>query len=155
MKKITLFGSLLIVMLLLVVISIPATISQNAISEEINRGKALIAFIYLELDPNSPEVTKIIYNHNKIPVGFLTNIDITVTDPNDEDGEWFMIAPFIRSLIGDWIVLGPFFDIIEPKETTTIHIPLLFGDIHYWPPDSETPEEFIIDGWVPLISWEY
>ena len=155
MKKITLFGSLLIVLLLLVVISIPATISQNEIAEEINMGKALFAAIYLELDPNSPQVTKIIDNRNKFPEGFLTNIDITVPDPNDEDGEWFMIAPFMRTMIGDWIGISPFFDIIEPKETTTIHIPLLWGDIHYWPPGSETPEEFIIDGWVPLISWEY
>jgi hypothetical protein len=155
MKKITLFGCILLVLFLLVVTSIPATVSQKSISEEINRGKALFAAIYLELDPNSPQVTEIIDNRKKFPEGFLTNIEITIPDPNDEDGEWFMIAPFMRTIIGDWIGISPYFDIIEPKETTKIHIPLFWGDIHYWPPDSETPEEFIIDGWVPLISWEY
>jgi len=155
MKKITLFGSILIVMLLLVVISIPSTGSQNAIAEEINRGKSLFASIYLELDPDSPQVQEIIDNYKSHPHGLLTNIDLTVPDPNDEDGEWFMIAPFMRTLIGDWIVIGPFFDIFSPTVTTTVHIKLLWGDVHFWPPCGEVPEEFIIDGWAPLLSWEY
>ena len=79
----------------------------------------------------------------------------TGADPNDEDGEWFMIAPFFRTLIGQWIGIGPFFDIISPTETTIVHIPILWGDVHYWPPGEEIHEEFIIDGWSPFISWEY
>ena len=155
MKKITFLGSILIVVLLLIVISIPATVSQNAIAEEINRGKALFAAIYLELDPNSPQITKIIDNRNKFPGGFLTNIDITVPDPNDEDGKWFMIAPLIRTIIGDWLDIGPYFEIIEPTETTVLHIRLLWGNVQFYPPGAENPEEFIIDGWSPFISWEY
>jgi hypothetical protein len=120
-----------------------------------NKGKALLATIYVELDPESQQVQDILDNLHAPPCGFLTNIDITVPDPNDEDGEWFMIAPFIRTLIGDWIGIGPFFEIITPTETTIVHIKLLWGDVHYWPPGGETPEEFIIDGWVPFISWEY
>ena len=155
MKKLTLFGSIIIAMLLLITVLVPSTAVKNEIIKENNSGKALLATIYVELDPESQQVQDILDNLHAPPSGFLTNIDITVPDPNDEDGEWFMIAPFMRTIIGDWIGISPFFEIIEPKETTTIHIPLLWGDIHYWPPGSETPEEFIIDGWVPLISWEY
>jgi len=126
---------------------------QNVINN--NEGKALFASMYLELDPESQQVQDILDNYYAIPQGFLTNITITIPDPNDEDGEWFMIAPFFRTLIGQWIGIGPFFDIISPTETTIVHIPILWGDVHYWPPGSETPEEFIIDGWSPLISWEY
>jgi hypothetical protein len=82
-------------------------------------------------------------------------MDILVPNPNDEDGKSFMIAPLIRTLIGDWIDIGPFFEIIEPTETTVVHIRVLWGDVHYWPPGEENPEEFIIDGWSPLLSWEY
>jgi hypothetical protein len=155
MKKLTLFGSILVVMLLFITIFAPSVSGKNEIKKENNEGKALIAWIYLELDPNSDQVQDILDNFYGIPQGFLTNIDITVPDPNDHDGEWFMIAPFFRSLIGAWIGIGPFFDIIIPPDTTTVHIKLLWGDVHYWPPGSETPEEFIIDGWAPLISWEY
>ena len=107
------------------------------------------------MDPESQQVQDILDNYHAIPQGFLTNIDITIPDPNDEDGEWFMIAPFFRTLIGDWIGIGPFFEVITPTETTTVHIKILWGDVHYWPPGSEMPEEFIVDGWAPLISWEY
>ena len=155
MKKLTLFGSIIITMLLLITILVPSTATQNEITKENNSGKALIASIYVELDPESQQVQDILDNLHAPPSGFLTNIDITVPDPNDEDGEWFMIAPFIRTLIGDWIGIGPFFEIITPTETTIVHIKLLWGDVHYWPPGSETHEEFIIDGWSPLISWEY
>lgn len=136
---------------------------ESSLTEKImpidgNSGKALIATIYLELDPESQQVQDILDNYHSIPSGFLTDITITIPDPNNEDGEWFMIAPLFRTLIGDWIGIGPFFEIITPMETTIVHIPILWGDVHYWPPDSETPEEsdeFIIDGWVPFISWEY
>ena len=155
MKKLTLFGSIIIAMLLLITVLVPSTATQNEITKENNSGKALIASIYVELDPESQQVQDILDNLHAPPSGFLTNIDITVPDPNDEDGEWFMIAPFIRTLIGDWIGIGPFFEIITPTETTTVHIKLLWGDVHYWPPGEEIHEEFIIDGWSPLISWEY
>ena len=155
MKKLTLFGSIIIAMLLLITVLVPSTAVKNEIIKENNSGKALLATIYVELDPESQQVQDILDNLHAPPSGFLTNIDITVPDPNDEDGEWFMIAPFIRTLIGDWIGIGPFFEIITPTETTIVHIKLLWGDAHYWPPGNETPEEFIIDGWSPLISWEY
>jgi hypothetical protein len=126
---------------------------QNTVSN--NEGQALIAQIYLELDPNSDQVQDILENYHSPPQGFLTNMDILVPNPNDEDGKSFMIAPLIRTLIGDWIDIGPFFEIIEPTETTVVHIRVLWGDVHYWPPGEENPEEFIIDGWSPLLSWEY
>lgn len=155
MKKLTLFGSIIIGMLLLITVLVPSTATQNKIIKENNSGKALIASIYVELDPESQQVQDILDNLHAPPSGFLTNIDITVPDPNDEDGEWFMIAPFIRTLIGDWIGIGPFFEIITPTETTIVHIKLLWGDVHYWPPGEEIHEEFIIDGWSPLLSWEF
>jgi len=155
MKKITLFGCMLIILFLLLGTSASATFNQNKPLQENNKGKALFACIYLELDANSPEATEVINNRDSFPEGFLTKIDITVTNPNDENQRWFMIAPFIRTLIGDWIGISPYFDIIEPIVTTTVHIPFFWGNINYSPPDSEAPEELIIDGWVPLISWEY
>ena len=155
MKKITLFGNIIIAMLLLITILVPSTATKNEIIKENNSGKALIAAIYVELDPESQQVQDILDNLHAPPSGFLTNIDITVPDPNDEDGEWFMIAPFIRTLIGDWIGIGPFFEHITPTDTTIVHIKFLWGDVHYWPPGEEIPEEFIIDGWSPFISWEY
>jgi len=129
----------------------------KSITKDNNKGKALFASIYVELDPDSPQVKDILDNLESIPQGFLTNIDITVPDPNDEDGEWFFIAPFIRTLIGDWIGIGPFFDMIAPTETTIVHIKILWGDVHYvdWPPEEDKPDEFIIDGWTLLLSWEY
>lgn len=84
-----------------------------------------------ELDPESQQVQDILDNLNAPPRGFLTKIDITVPNPNDEDGEWFMIAPFIRTLIGVWIGIWSFFEIITPTETTIVHIKLLWGDVHY------------------------
>jgi len=155
MKKIILFGSILVFFMLLIILLVPSTAIKNETITENNKGKALFAFLYLELDPNSLKVQEIIDNYNSPPQGFLTNIDITVLDPNNEDGEWFMIAPFMRTLIGDWIGIGPFFDIFSPTVTTTVHIKLLWGDVHFCPPGDEIPEEFIIDGWTPLLSWEY
>ena len=158
MRKITLFGSILVCFMLIFTTIVSSTAVEIEKTIDNNSGKALFAAIYLELDPEPQQVQDILDNYHAIPQGFLTDITITVPDPNDEDGEWFMIAPLFRTLIGDWIGIGSFFDIITPTETTTVHIPILWGDVHYWPPDSETPEEseeFIIDGWVPFISWEY
>ena len=155
MKRMTLYGSILVFFMLLITLLVPSTAIKTETTNENSEGKALIASIYVELDPESQQVQDILDNLHAPPSGFLTNIDITVPDPNDEDGEWFMIAPFIRTLIGDWIGIGPFFEIITPTETTIVHIPILWGDVHYWPPGEEIHEEFIIDGWVPFISWEY
>lgn len=155
MRRIPLFGSILICFMLIVTIIIPSTAVEKTKPLDNNSGKALFAAIYLELNPESQQVQDILDNYHAIPQGFLTDITITAPDPNDEDGEWFMIAPLFRTLIGDWIGIGPFFDIITPTETTTIHIPILWGDVHYWPPGSDTHDEFIIDGWAPFISWEY
>ena len=155
MKKLTLFGSILVCFILILTVIVSSTAVENKKTIDNNSGKALLATIYVELDPESQQVQDILDNLHAPPSGFLTNIDITVPDPNDEDGEWFMIAPFIRTLIGDWIGIGPFFEIITPTETTIVHIKLLWGDVHYWPPGEEIHEEFIIDGWSPFISWEY
>jgi hypothetical protein len=84
-----------------------------------------------ELDPESQQVQDILDNLNAPPRGFLIKIDITVPNPNDEDGEWFIIAPFIRTLIVVWIGIWPFFEIITPTVTTIVHIKLLWRDVHY------------------------
>jgi hypothetical protein len=149
-------GILVCMLLILTIIPVTSGQKDNTQIPLLNTsGKAVIASIYMELDQNSTQVQDILDNFHAPPSGFLTNIDITVPDPNDEDGEWFMIAPLFRTLIGDWIGIGPFFDPIIPTETTIVHIKFLWGDVHYWPPGSETPEVFIIDGWSPFISWEY
>ena len=155
MKRMTLYGSILVFFMLLITLLVPSTAIKTETTNENNEGKALIASIYVELDPESQQVQDILDNLHAPPSGFLTNIDITVPDPNDEDGEWFMIAPLIRTLIGDWIGIGPFFEIINPTDTTIVHIKLLWGDVNYWITDEEIHEEFIIDGWSPFISWEY
>lgn len=141
--------------MLILTIIIPSTAIVSTKTVDYTSGKALFAAIYVELDPESQQVQDILDNYHAIPNGFLTDITIIVPNPNDEDGEWFMIAPLFRTLIGDWIDIGPFFDIITPTETTTVHIPILWGNVHYWPPGGEIHEEFIIDGWSPLISWKY
>ena len=155
MKRMTLYGSILVFFMLLITLLVPSTAIKTETTNENSEGKALLATIYVELDPESQQVQDILDNLHAPPSGFLTNIDITVPDPNDEDGEWFMIAPFIRTLIGDWIGIGPFFEPVIPTETTIVHIKFLWGDVLYWPPGSETPEIFLIDGWSPFISWEY
>ena len=155
MRKIPLFGSMLICFILIFTIIASSTIVEKTKTSDYSNGRALIATIYVEMDPESQQVQDILDNYHAVPRGFLTDITITIPDPNDEDGEWFMIAPLFRTLIGDWIGIGPFFEIITPTETTTVYIPILWGDVHYWPPGNEIHEEFIIDGWCPLISWEY
>ena len=106
MKKITLFGIFMITLFLLITPTISSIYTQKNFdfvetnNKSNNDGKALFAAIYVELDPESQQVQDILDNYHAIPQGFLTNITITVPDPNDEDGEWFMIAPFFRSLIG-------------------------------------------------------
>ena len=154
MRKIIHFVSILICFMLIFTI-IPSTAIKNEKTLENTSGIALFATIYVELDPESQQVQDILNNYHTIPQGFLTDITITVPDPNDEDGEWFMIAPLFRTLIGDWIGISSFFDIITPTKTTIVHIPILWGDVHYWPPGNDTYDEFIIDGWSPLISWEF
>ena len=159
MKKIIRLGIFFITVLLIMAPVVSSTFNQKDTKEIKNNntteGQALIAQMYLELDPNSDQVQDILDNYHSPPQGFITNMDILVTDPNDEDGEWFMIAPLIRTLIGDWIGIGPFFEIIEPTETTVVHIRLLWGNVNFFPPGEDVPEEFIIDGWSTLLSWEY
>ena len=146
MKNITLFGIFITTLFLLLTPAISSTYTQKNMVEMNNlsntEGKALFAAIYVELDPESQQVLDILDNYHAVPRGFLTNITITIPDPNDEDGEWFMIAPFFRTLIGQWIGIGPFFDIISPTETTTVHIPILWGDVHFvdWPPEEDKPD---------------
>ena len=117
-------------------------------------GKALIANIYMELDSNSTQAQDILDNIEQIPVGFLAYIDITVENPNQGLDRDLMIAPFFRTLIGDWIGIGPFFEPIIPEETTTIHIKVLLGaGIHI--AQGQEGDILIVDGWAPLLSWEY
>jgi hypothetical protein len=155
MKNLILLGGLIIFFILILTNIVPSTDIVNTKTIKGNTGKALFATIYVELDPEYQQIQDIIDNYHSIPQGFLTDITITIPNPNGEDGEWFMIAPLFRTLIGEWIGIGPFFDIITPTETTIVHIPVLWGDVHYWPPGSDIHEEFIIDGWVPFIQWEY
>ena len=157
MRKIILYMISMSMAFLVITPGVSSTFYQKETKDikTTTEGKALIATIYLELDPNSQQVLDIIDNYYSPPQGFLSNIDIVVPDPNDDNGEWFMIAPLIRTLIGDWIGIGPFFDIIEPTETTMVHVKILLGDIHFYPPDEENPEKFVIDGWSPFLSWEY
>lgn len=42
-------------------------------------------------------------------------------------------------------------DPVLPEDTVTIHIPLCWGT-GLNDPDSEE-DVFIVDGWVPLVSW--
>ena len=153
MKKITLFGSILVFFMLLITLLIPSTAIKTETTNENNEGKALIAFIYMELDPNSTQAQDILDNIEQIPVGFLALIDITVENPNQGLDRDLMIAPFIRTLIGDWIGIGPFFEPIIPEETTTIHIKVLFGSVHMG--SGNDGDMLVVDGWSPLISWEY
>ena len=146
----------IVVCMLLILTIIPVTSGQKdntQIPLLNNSGKALIASIYMELDPNSTQAQVILENIEQIPVGFLALIDITVENPNQGLDRDLMIAPFIRTLIGDWIGIGPFFEPIIPEETTTIHIKVLFGSVHM--ESGNDGDMLVVDGWSPLISWEY
>ena len=59
----------------------------------------------------------------------------------------------LRSVIGEWFDLDSFFDPISPKETTLVNISVLWCDLHDLSTDSESHEEFVIEGIGPLISW--
>ena len=149
----------IVVCMLMVLTTIPSVVGQLAVNEEnakplndLTQGTALIAMIYLEMDANDPQVQEIFENQEQIPVGFLADIDLTLVDPKQGLDSDLMIAPFIRTLIGQAIGIGPFFEPIIPEETTKIHITFLWGNIFLSHPDEDY---LIIDGWAPLLSWEY
>ena len=149
----------IILCILIILTTLPSAMCQLEISGEntqpkhsFTQGTALIASIYLELDANDPQVQKIFENQDHIPQGFLANIDITLVDPNQGQNNDLIIAPLFRTIIGDSIGIGPFFEPIIPFETTKIHIRFMWGNVRLSHPDEEY---MIIDGWAPLLSWVY
>lgn len=155
MKK-KLIGILVCMLLILTIIPVTSGQKDNTQIPLLNNsGKALIGYIYMELDPNSTQAQDILDNIEQIPVGFLALIDITVENPNQGLDRDLIIAPFVRTLIGDWIGIGPFFDPIMPEETSTIHIKILLrGSIHMGQ-GMEEGDMLVVYGWAPLVSWEY
>jgi hypothetical protein len=146
------------VCMLLILTIIPVTSGQKdntQIPLLNNSGKALIGYIYMELDPNSTQAQDILDNIEQIPVGFLALIDITLENPNQGLDRDLIIAPFVRTLIGDWIGIGPFFDPIMPEETSTIHIKILLGAGIHMGQGMEEGDMLVVYGWAPLVSWEY
>jgi len=146
------------VCMLLILTIIPVTSGQKdntQIPLLNNSGKALIGYIYMELDPNSTQAQDILDNIEQIPVGFLALIDITLENPNQGLDRDLIIAPFVRTLIGDWIGIGPFFDPIMPEETSTIHIKILLGAGIHMGQGVEGGDMLVVYGWAPLLSWEY
>lgn len=148
-------GIFICMLLILTIIPITSAQKDNTQMPLLNSsGMALIGYIYMELDPNSTQAQDILDNIEQIPVGFLALIDITVENPNQGLDRDLMIAPFIRTLIGDWIGIGPFFDPIIPEETFTIHIKILLrGSIHMC--SGAEGDMLVVYGWAPLLSWEY
>jgi len=148
-------GIFVCMLLILTIMPITSAQKDNTQIPLLNSsGKALIGYIYMELDPNSTQAQDILDNIELIPVGFLALIDITVENPNQGLDRDLMIAPFFRTLIGDWIGIGPFFDPIIPEETITIHIKILLrGSIHI--AQGQEGDMLVVNGWVPLVSWEY
>ena len=158
MKKIVLIGILISTVLLLLTAIAPSAICQKEdekISRVNSKGSALLGYIYMELDLHSTVAEEILDNYyNGTFPGLLTGIDIVASDPNQGLDRDLIIAPFFRTLIGDWIGIGPYFEPIFPDATTTLHIKLFGGSIHTAPHDEE-PHMLIIDGWAPLLAWEY
>jgi len=158
MKKIILIATLVITVLLILTAVVPSTICQKddkKISNANSKGTALFGYIYMELDLHSMQAEEILDNYyNGTFPGMLTGIDIVAFDPNQGLDRDLIIAPFFRTLIGDWIGIGPYFEPIFPDATTTLHIKLFWGDIHTVPHD-EAPYLLIVDGIAPLLSWEY
>lgn len=158
MKKIVLIGILVSTILLLLTAIAPSAICQKDDEHIVsgnNQGSALFGYIYMELDLHSAQAEEILDNYyNGTFPGMLTGIDIVATDPNHGLDRDLIIAPFFRTLIGDWIGIGPYFEPIFPDATTTLYIKLFWGDINIVPPDEE-PYLLIVDGVAPLLSWEY
>ena len=143
---------LLILLLTPIVNSQYATKNNKSGESSIDWHTTFYASIYIKLDSDTSQLEDIINNWNNPPKHFLTNIDIIIPNANYEDGNLLFIHP-LRSVIGECFDLGPFFDPISPKETTLVYIPVLWCDLHYSPTNSESPEEFVIEGIGPLISW--
>ena len=158
MKKIILIGILISTLLLIVTAIAPSALCQKAdeqLSSVNSTGSALLWYIYMELDLHSDQTEEILDNYyNGTLPGLLTGIDIVAPNPNQGLDRDLMIAPFFRTLIGDWIGIGPYFQPIIPDATTILHIKLFWGSIHTAPHD-EAPYLLIVDGWTPLLSWEY
>ena len=81
----------ILVCMLLILTIMPISVCQKEIKEENvkiplanNSGMALLAGIYLELDPNSSQAKEVDDNFHQAPNGMLTNIYITVTEPNQD-----------------------------------------------------------------------
>ena len=152
-KIIGIISFLLLILLLTPVMNSQYATKNNKSGESsIDWHTTFYASIYIKLVSDTSQIEDIINNWNNPPKHFLTNIDIIIPNANYEDGNLLFIHP-LRSVIGECFDLGPFFDPISPKETTLVYIPVLWCDLHDLPTDSESPEEFVIEGIGPLISW--
>jgi hypothetical protein len=124
---------------------------QNTINH--NKGLALIAGIYLELDPDSPQAQEIVDNFRRTPRGMLIHIDVTVTEPNKD--YYLFIAPFFKTFIPQILYNDSQSNMVFPEETVTLRIPLFWGDVREWAEGYGRPERLIVDGWAILLSWKY
>jgi hypothetical protein len=145
---------------LLIFTIMPITVGQEEIKEEnVNipiahkRGMALLASMYLELDSESSQAQEILDNFHKKPNGMLTNIDITVTEPNQD--YYLFIGPFFRTFIPQILFNDSQSNMVLPEEPITLHVSLFWGDVREWEPVEGRPARLIIDGWVFLLSWKY
>jgi hypothetical protein len=127
---------------------------NNDLFKDISEGKALLAQIYIELDRTSEQAKLIIENYDQNIPGMLTDIDIFSPDANRDNDHDLMIAPLIRTLIGQQIGIGPYFKPVIPNGATVVNIKMFWGSIQYDTPCIDE-DMMIIDGWAPLISWEY
>jgi len=146
--------------MLLILTILPIAVGETEIKEEHvnlsvarNRGMALLAGMYLELDPESSQAQEVDDNFHSSPNGMLTNIDITITDPNQE--YYLFIAPFFRTFIPQLLFNDSQSNMVFPEAPITLHIPLFLGDVREWEPVEGRPARLIIDGWVVLLSWDY
>ena len=150
----------ILVCILLILIIMPITVSENELKEEnvkisliSSMGRAWIASIYLELEPDSLQAKIVQDNFHQKPNGILTNIDITVTEPNQD--YYLFIGPFFKTFIRQILYNDSQSRMVFPDESVTLYIPLFFGDVREWEPVSGRPARLIVDGWAILLSWKY
>ncbi|MFO8077209.1 MAG: VCBS repeat-containing protein [Thermoplasmatota archaeon] len=120
--------------------------------QKIQMNVAVLSQIYLELDKESSMVQEIMDNYHSDPSGILTNIDITIKNPNSNLNNDVMIAPFFSTFFSQVTGIGSL-EAVLPQTTVTIHIPVFWGRITDYPIDDE--DVFIVDGWVPFVKWTY
>ena len=138
----------MVIMLLLPTITAEEDTQCNINSN--TSGRAIFSAVYIELDLDSEMVPEIIDNYESAPYGMLTNIDIIIENPNSDSDSDTAIAPFFTTLFAQVTGIGSIEPVL-PQESVTIHIPVFWGSAIEQPIDGEY---FIIDGWVPFVSWD-